>query len=119
VVLIGILVLISDDDDPYGIVAHLMDVVPSGSYLVITHPASDVNAEVVAEGARRYNQSVATQQTRRSFVEVTRFFKALDVVEPGVVQCHRGVPGRGRPQALASVPAVSSQCGLAGVAFAV
>ncbi len=31
-----------------------------GSYLVLTHPASDVNAEVVAEGARRCNQSVTT-----------------------------------------------------------
>jgi hypothetical protein len=83
------------DNDPYGIVARLMDAVPSGSHLVITHPASDVNGEAVAEGARRYNQSVATRQTRRSFTEVTRFFEGLDVVEPGMVQCHRWRPGPG------------------------
>jgi S-adenosyl methyltransferase len=95
VVLVGILFLISDGDDPYGIVAHLMDAVASGSYLVITHPASDVNDAAVAEGARRYNQSVATRQTRRSFTEVTRFLEGLDVVPPGLVQCHRWRPGPG------------------------
>ncbi|MGO9083495.1 MAG: SAM-dependent methyltransferase [Streptosporangiaceae bacterium] len=95
IVLVGILFLISDDEDPYGIVAQLMDAVPSGSSLVITHPASDVNSEAVAEGARRYNQSVATRQTRRSFTQVTRFFEGLDVVEPGIVQCHRWRPGPG------------------------
>ena len=95
VVLVGILFLISDGDDPYGIVTHLMDAVPAGSYLVITHPASDVNDEAVAEGARRYNQSVATRQTRRSITEVTRFFEGLDVMEPGIVQCHRWRPGPG------------------------
>lgn len=95
VVLAGILHLISDDEDPYGIVAQLVNAVPPGSYLVVSHPASDVNPEVVAEGARRYNQSVATTQTRRSFEEVSRFFQGLDLVEPGVTQCHRWHPGPG------------------------
>jgi hypothetical protein len=55
---------------------------------MVTHPASDVHAELVAEGARHYNQSVATPQTRRSFAEVLRFFEGLELMEPGVVQCH-------------------------------
>ncbi len=79
------------------IAARLMDAVPSGSFLVVSHPASDVNAEVVAEGARRYNQSVATAQTRRSFAEVSAFFQDMDLVEPGVVQCHRWHPEPGVP----------------------
>ncbi len=95
VVLVGILHLISDAEDPYGISARLMDSVPSGSFLVITHPASDIQAEVVAEGARRYNQQVATAQTRRNFAEVTAFFQDLDLVEPGVVQIHRWHPEPG------------------------
>jgi hypothetical protein len=95
VVLVGILHLISDDEDPYGIVARLMSAVPPGSYLAICHPASDINAEVVAESARRYNESVITKQTRRSFAEVSRFFDGLDVVQPGVVQCHRWRPEGG------------------------
>jgi hypothetical protein len=32
--------LISDDEEPWGIVARLVDAVPSGRYLVVTHPDS-------------------------------------------------------------------------------
>src|SRR6202046_2489536 len=70
VMLVGVLHLISDEEDPYGIAARLMAGVPAGSYLVLTHPASDVNAEMAAEGARRYNQSVATQTPRRRLAAV-------------------------------------------------
>ncbi len=90
--LIGMLHLISDEEDPYGIAARLMSAVPSGSYLVVTHPASDVDAEMVAEGARRYNASSSTAQTRRSQAEVTRLLDGLELVEPGVVQAHRWHP---------------------------
>ncbi len=95
VILVGVLHLISDDQDPYGIVARLMAATPPGSYLVVSHPASDVHAEVVAEGARAYNQTVATPQTRRSLAEVSRFFDGLELAEPGVVQCHRWHPEPG------------------------
>ncbi|MBO0770293.1 MAG: SAM-dependent methyltransferase [Actinobacteria bacterium] len=97
VLLVGILHLISEEENPYGIAAQLMSAVPPGSYLTVSHPASDVHAEVVAEGARRYNRSVATPQTRRSFAEVSRFLAGLELVEPGVVQCHRWLPEPGAP----------------------
>jgi S-adenosyl methyltransferase len=95
IMLIGVLFLISDEDDPYGIVARLMDAAPPGSYLVLTHPASDIHADVVAEGARHYNASVATAQTRRSLAEVSRLMEGLELVEPGVVQAHRWHPEPG------------------------
>jgi hypothetical protein len=44
VMLIAILQLVTDDDDPYQLVARLMAAVPSGSYLVITHVAGDMGA---------------------------------------------------------------------------
>ena len=43
--LLIILHLIPDADDPYGIVATLLDALPSGSYLVLAHPASDILAD--------------------------------------------------------------------------
>ena len=92
VVLVGIMHLISDDEDPYGLAAQLMAAAAPGSYLVITQPASDVHADAAAEGARRYNERVATKQTRRSRAEVARFVDGLEVVEPGVVQMHRWRP---------------------------
>jgi hypothetical protein len=95
VMLVSILQLIRDEEDPYGIVARLMDRVAPGSYLVLTHPASDILSELVAETARRYNESVVTPATLRSFGQVARFFDGLELVEPGIVQCHRWHPRPG------------------------
>ncbi len=95
VMLVSILQLIRDEEDPYGIVAQLMSRVPRGSYLVLTHPASDILSELVAEIARRYNESVVTPATLRSFGQVARFFDGLELVEPGIVQCHRWHPRPG------------------------
>jgi hypothetical protein len=93
--LIGMMHLISAEDDPYRIVGTLMDAVPSGSYLVVTHPASDIHADIVAEGARRYNASADTAQTRRDRAEFTRLLDGLEIIEPGVVQAHRWRPAPG------------------------
>ena len=41
VMLIAVLHCIPDADDPYQLVAELMDSVPSGSFLTVTHPARD------------------------------------------------------------------------------
>jgi hypothetical protein len=95
VVLGSILQLISDQDDPYRIVARLMSRVAPGSYLVLTHPASDIHGELVAESARRYNESVVTPVNLRTFGQVSKFFDGLELVEPGIVQCHRWHPGPG------------------------
>ena len=95
VVLASVLQLISDTEDPYAIVARFMGAVARGSYLVLTHPASDILGELVAESARRYNQSVATPVTLRSFGQVASFFDGLELVDPGIVQCHRWRPERG------------------------
>jgi hypothetical protein len=86
VMLIAIMHNIPDTDDPYGIVARLMDAMAPGSYLVLTQPASDIDIEAVAEVARRYNARVPAGQQRRSHDEVTRFFSGLDILEPGIVQ---------------------------------
>src|SRR5580693_3165520 len=53
--LLIILHMIPDTDDPYGIVARLMQALPSGSYLVLAHPASDIHAAKMAEMTKRVN----------------------------------------------------------------
>jgi hypothetical protein len=86
VMLVAVLHHIPDSDDPYRIVARLREAVPAGSHLVISHPASDVQTDKVAEVARRYNASVVTGQTRRTVDEVTAFFGDWGILEPGVTQ---------------------------------
>jgi hypothetical protein len=108
--LLIILHLIPDDDDPYGIVAELMGALPSGSYLVLAHPASDIRAAQMAEMTRRVNERmsgpVATMRDRSA---ITRFFDGLDLVEPGVVQPQQWRP---EPETL-SPPQVTAWCGVA------
>ncbi len=85
VLLIAVLHFIPDSDDPYGIVARLMDAVPSGSYLVIAHAARDIQAGAITEMMRRYNELSPVPVTPRTGEQVARFFGGLDVIEPGVV----------------------------------
>jgi S-adenosyl methyltransferase len=86
IMLIAILHLTPDGDDPWRLVADLMAAAAPGSCLAITHPASDVAPEAAARASQAYNDNVATPQTRRGREEVARFFTGLDLVDPGLVQ---------------------------------
>jgi hypothetical protein len=95
VLFVGVLHLVSDEEDPYRIVGDMVAATVPGSYLALTQPAKDINANEVAEGARRYNEHVKTPQTRRTSAETLRFFDGMQVVAPGLVQCHRWRPDPG------------------------
>jgi hypothetical protein len=108
--LLIILHLIPDADDPYGIVASLMGAVPVGSYLVLAHPASDIRAAKMAEMTRRVNERLSgPKATMRDRAAITRFFDGLDLLEPGVVQPQQWRP---EPGAL-SPPQVTAWCAVA------
>ena len=86
VMLIGILHCIPDEDDPAGIVKRLMDAVPPGSYLAISHPASDINTTGIRNLASRLNELMPMKLRFRSRPEVERFFDGLELVAPGLVR---------------------------------
>jgi hypothetical protein len=93
VMLIALLHLIGDDDDPYGIVSELMGAVPAGSYLALSQVASDIQAEQMAEAAKRYNRMARETQRHRSHAEVSEFFTDLELLPPGVVPVQQWRPG--------------------------
>jgi trans-aconitate methyltransferase len=93
VMLIAVLHLIGDDDDPGGIVATLMDAVPPGSYLALSHVASDIEPEKMAEMGKRLNRLLSQKGTYRSHAEVAGLFEGLELVEPGVVPIPQWRPG--------------------------
>jgi hypothetical protein len=97
VLLIGILQLVPDVDDPHAIVARLVEAVPSGSWLAVYHPASDIDREQVAEAVRRVNARSAGTTTLRTHAQVARFFDGLQLLEPGLVQVQRWRPGFAAP----------------------
>ncbi len=108
--LLIILHLIADGDDPYGIVTTLVQALAPGSYLVLAHPASDIRAAQMAEMTRRVNERMSgPKATMRDRTAITQFFDGLDLLEPGVVQ-----PQQWRPESGALGPPVATAwCGVA------
>jgi hypothetical protein len=92
VMLIALLHLIGDRDDPYGIVSALMAAVPSGSYLALSQVASDIQAEQMAEARQRYNRMARETQRHRTHAEVARFFTGLELLPPGLVPVQQWRP---------------------------
>ena len=94
VTLIAILNAIPDSDDPHGIVATLMDAVPSGSYLALTHLGSDLLGQETQDGLEDVQgQLMRKQFTSRNREQVARFFEGMDLVEPGLVRVEEWRPG--------------------------
>jgi O-methyltransferase involved in polyketide biosynthesis len=94
VILMAVLQFVPDEDDPHGLVRRLMEPLPAGSYLVISHPASDIQATQMAGMATRLNQLMAQRVKPRSRDEVAAFFDGLDLVEPGLIRCPEWRPAR-------------------------
>ena len=89
--LYAILHFFDNDRDLYPTVARLMDGLPAGSYLVISHVTGDHDPEAWArflEVMRRQGM----HSVQRSLDDVTRFFGELDIVAPGVVPILRWRP---------------------------
>ncbi len=85
VLLIAVLHFIPDADDPYGLVARLMDSLLAGSYLVIGHGASDIEPAAAAELSRRYNERSPVKIRLRSRAEVLPFFAGTELTGRGLV----------------------------------
>jgi len=95
IMLLGILHCIPGRDGPAALVAQLLAAVPSGSYLAIAHPASDIAGEQMSQSMRQYNEQAHSPVTARSHAQVSSFFAGADLIEPGLVQLHRWRPAAG------------------------
>ena len=84
--LIAVMHFIGDDAEAGAIMNRLTGACAPGSFVTISHAASDIDAEPLAEMVRRLNQSAAEKTTLRDRAGVTRLFAGLDLVEPGVVR---------------------------------
>lgn len=82
--LVGILMHLRDDEKPYEIVATLLEGLPSGSYLTLTHPSADFDQSGMTALAGAAEQG-GIPYVPRSRADVERFSTGLELVEPGVV----------------------------------
>ena len=97
VTLIAILHAIPDSDDPYAIVRRLMDAVPSGSYLALSHLGLEFLAPETLEEMQGMSSNIQQRFAYRSGEQVARFFEGTDLVDPGLVKVEewRPEPGNG------------------------
>jgi hypothetical protein len=87
VLMLAVLHLIADADDPAGIVARFRDAMAPGSYLAISHGTADINPEAARKAAERFASApTAAPYVHRTRAEIERFFDGFDLVEPGLVQ---------------------------------
>jgi SAM-dependent methyltransferase len=90
--LVGLGHLIADEDQPHRIVAQLLDALPPGSYLALSHLTGDL----LPEQWRRIEEKFAARggvMRVRSRMQIGQFFDGLAFVDPGLVLVHRWRPG--------------------------
>ncbi len=86
VLLVAVLHLLPDDENPAGIVAQLRDAIAPGSYLAVTHVTSDARPELAAKVADEFARlRITTPLIPRTRHEIGAFFNGFDLVEPGLV----------------------------------
>ena len=110
VMLLGILNFVLDDEEGFAIVRRLMDAVPAGSHLAVTHPTSEIDAERYLPTVEHWNRHGTPKMRTRTRAEITRFFDGLHLLDPGVVSFPHWRPEPNPWPAPAEVP---GYCGLA------
>ena len=85
VLMLAVLHLIPDSDNPAKIVKTLASALAPGSYLAVSHLTSDFAPEQVAAAVAAYNAQVSVPVIPRSHAQVSGLFEGLPLVAPGVV----------------------------------
>jgi hypothetical protein len=92
----ALLHFVPDEYKPYDLIATLVDALPSGSYLVISHCTPDFDPETWEKVIDVYHSGGIPAQVR-STGEIARFFDGLELLEPGVEVPHRWKPDANQP----------------------
>ncbi|MGW4638338.1 SAM-dependent methyltransferase [Sphaerisporangium sp. NPDC004334] len=92
VIMLGVLPFIGDDAEARSIVTRLLDAVPEGSHLAITHSTSAVTGDRVIEAVRQWNAVAPAPYHLRTPGQMAGFFDGLTLLDPGIVSCPRWRP---------------------------
>jgi hypothetical protein len=108
--LIAVLHFIADEEDPWGIVRRLVEALPSGSYLVLSHSTG----EFLTPAAVQTFRTAAIPVYLRTHAEIARFFDGLEVLDPGVVSISRW-RSEGDPGPRPDESETATDCGVARI----
>ena len=109
VMLIAVMHFVGDDAEASAITRRLTAACAPGSFVAISHAASDIDTEQQTDMVRKLNESVAEKATLRDRAGVTRLFGECELVEPGVT---RTAEWRPESELVAASPA-ALWCGVA------
>ncbi|MBO2454250.1 SAM-dependent methyltransferase [Actinomadura barringtoniae] len=84
ITMLGVLIFISDDDEAAAIMKHLVDALPPGSYLALTHTTNAVHGARTDEAVRVWNEGGSVPMVVRSPEMIEGFFGGLELLDPGL-----------------------------------
>jgi hypothetical protein len=94
VLLVAVLHFVTDADRPYEAVRTIVDGLPSGSYLVLTHSTPDDVPDDVTKAMKNVYSGASAQVAPRSSEDIARFFDGLELAGPGLVNVTLWRPDR-------------------------
>jgi len=106
--LIALLHFVADHEDPYGLVRRLVDALPPGSYLVVSHVTGEYFTKQMLEAFAK-SPAPAFYRDRQ---QVDQFFVGLALVSPGVVSTAHW-RAEGEPEPRPTVEQATAYCGVA------
>jgi SAM-dependent methyltransferase len=83
--LVAVLHFIPETDEPHAAVRRLVERLPAGSFLVLSHASPPSRPEVSASHEELY-QRTPTPLTMRTEPEIRAFFDGMELLEPGLVR---------------------------------
>ncbi|WP_199180329.1 SAM-dependent methyltransferase [Verrucosispora sp. ts21] len=92
IMLLGILNFVVDDAEATRIVRRLVEALPVGGYLVISHPTREVNPEAVDRAMDSWRAGGGAAMAVRTPAEIAAFVDGLEILEPGLVTCSQWRP---------------------------
>jgi O-methyltransferase involved in polyketide biosynthesis len=92
IMMLGIVNFIIDTAQARQIIRQLADALPSGSYLTISHPTTEVDAAPMTTAVEYWNRQGSAPMTLRTREQILTFFDGMELVDPGVVTCSRWRP---------------------------
>ncbi|MFV2197979.1 SAM-dependent methyltransferase [Nocardiopsis sp. LOL_012] len=107
--LLGVVNFVDDDAEVRSILDRLLDALAPGSFLVVSHPVEDVDADRAHQVAAAWNERGTPKLTVRSAAQVESLFDGLELLEPGVVSCSLW---RVAPAEVGEVVPVAEYCGV-------
>ena len=96
--LLGVVIFLEDDEEAYGITRRLMEALPSGSHLVLSHTITRPDLPDVDAAVAFWNEHGTPKLTQRTPEQMAPFFDGLELLEPGIVSCSRWRPDGEGPQ---------------------